>query len=395
MPSPNCPRTHQMSLNTQPSPFLSLPNIPVHLCVLWPTEESARNAPRGDFELVLDSGTGMAVNRLFDESLLGYGDGYENSLGFSEFFQGYLQDFAKDLVERYSLKGKRVVEVGCGDAEFLSLMVQHGAGSGVGFDPSYHEDQPTTLEEGRIEIRREYFPPADLEIDADILVCRQVLEHVPDPLQFLKTIRGGLPKDRPTTVVIEVPNLPPTLERQTAWDMIYEHCTYFSAGSLARLLSKAGFKVTHAEGTYANQFVTVEATTDPAAVDRTPEFDDLAELKKGVNEFGSAWTQCKEAWVQRLADAKSKGQKIAIWGTGARGINFLNLADPDRTIQCAIDINPRKYGLHVAGTGQTVSPPEALLEYQPDLIIIINQIYEPEIRNSLQELGLSPEIAIA
>lgn len=386
-----------MQPSTQSSPFLDLPNIPVHVCVLWPTEEAARGAPRGDMQLLLDPDTGMAVNRVFDEKLLGYGDGYENSLGFSEFFQGYLQGFAKDLVERYSLKGKRVIEVGCGDADFLRLMIQHGAASGVGFDPSYHEDQPTTLEDGRIEIRREYFPPTDqaLTIDADILVCRQVLEHVPDPLQFLQTIRAGLPKDRPTTVVMEVPNLPPTLKRQTSWDMIYEHCTYFSAGSLARLLSKAGFRVTFAEETYAQQFVTVEATTDTTVADRTPEFDDMSALQEGAAAFHEAWTKCQNSWIQRLAQAKAQGKKVAIWGTGARGINFLNLVDPERTIQCAIDINPRKYGLHVAGTGQTVSPPEALLEYRPDLVIIINPIYEKEITESLQKLGLNPEIALA
>ncbi len=386
-----------MPSSTQSTPFLDLPNIPVHVCVLWPTEEAARSAPRGNFQLVLDPDTGMARNRVFDEGLLGYGDGYENSLGFSEFFQGYLQGFAKDLVERYSLEGKQVLEVGCGDAEFLRLMVERGAASGVGFDPSYHEDQPTSLDEGRIQIHREMFPPADqdLKIEADILVCRQVLEHVPDPLGFLETIRGGLPKDRPTTVVIEVPNLLPTLERQTSWDMIYEHCTYFTVGSLSQLLKKAGFHVTYAEETYEKQFITVEATTDLSVPDRTAELNDRGALDKGVADFGAAWKSCQSTWIQRLTEAHEQGKTVAIWGTGARGINFLNLVDPNNTIQSAIDINPRKYGLHVAGTGQVVSPPESLLDNPPDLVIVINPIYEQEIRDSLQKLGLNPEIALA
>ena len=276
-------------------------------------------------------------------------------------------------------------------------MVQNGAASGVGFDPSYPPGQPTRLEDGRIQIHVEPFPPAgqDLEIEADLLVCRQVLEHVPDPLGFLKTIRAGLPKDRPTTVAFEVPNLFPTLEDETSWDIIYEHCTYFSVGSLARILSQAGFQVTFAQETYERQFITVEATTDPNVRDRADELDDMAVLQQKVRTFDQAWRKRLSVWTERLAQAQAENKKVAIWGTGARGINFLNLADPGRTIGQAIDINPRKHGLHVAGTGQTVSPPEALKAFQPDLVIIMNGIYEDEIRSSLLEMGLEPELRIA
>ena len=386
-----------MPASSTQKPFLDLPNIPVHVCVLWPTEKAALEAPRGDIQMVLEPETGMATNRVFDERLLAYGEGYENSLGFSEFFQGYIQGFAKDLIARHNLQGKKVLEVGCGDGDFLKLMVQNGAQSGIGFDPSYPPGQPTELEDGRIKIHVQPFPPSgqDLRIEADLLVCRQVLEHVPDPLNFLTTIRGGLPTDRPTTVAFEVPNIFPTLEEQTSWDIIYEHCTYFSVGSLARLLARAGFRVTFAEETYERQFISVEATTDASVPDRSKEFDDMPLLKEKVAEFDQAWRERLRVWTERLAQAKQERKNIAIWGTGARGINFLNLADPDRTIGCAIDINPRKHGLHVAGTGQTVSHPDALREFKPDLVIIMNGIYENEIRTSLLEMGLTPELRIA
>jgi len=347
--------------------------------------------------MVLDPATGMATNRDFDAHLLAYGEGYENSLGFSEFFQGYIQGFAKDLIQRHHLEGKAVMEVGCGDGSFLRLMVQNGAASGIGFDPSYPPDQPTTLEDGRIQIHVEAFPPRgqELHIQADLLVCRQVLEHVPDPLRFLQTIRGGLPKDHATTVAFEVPNIFPTLEQQTSWDIIYEHCTYFSIGSLARLLSQAGFRVTHAHETYERQFITVEATTDSSVADRSAEFDDMRELTEAVEKFDIAWRKRLADWTERLAQAKREGKRVAMWGTGARGVNFLNLVDPDRTIGCAIDINPRKHGLHVAGTGQVIAPPSALVDFQPDLVIIMNGIYQDEIRTSLAKMDLHPELRVA
>ena len=57
-----------------------------------------------------------------------------------------------------------------------------------------------------------------------------------------------------------------------------------------------------------------------------------------------------------------------------------------------VDINPRKQGRFVAGTGQQIVAPEALLESRPDVVIVINPVYRDEVRAQLQALGLSPEI---
>ncbi len=385
-----------MTTRQAQAPFLDLSQIPVHVCVLWPDEASAQAAPRGDIRLVYDPESGVIDNSVFDEALLGYGETYENSLGFSEFFQGYLQGFAEDLIERHQLHGKRVIEVGCGDGEFLKLLVQKGAAAGVGFDPSYTPGAPTEMEDGKIQVHVEMFPPqgSELELDADMLVCRQVLEHVPDPLAFLRTIRSGLPKDRPTSVVFEVPNVFPTLDDLTTWDVIYEHKTYFSIGSLAHLMAQAGFAVTFAEETYEGVFITVEGTTDPNATDRSAEFDDRERLVQSVQSFDAQWQQRLSNWTEELDRRHAAGERVVIWGTGARGVNFLNLADPRGTITHTIDINPRKLGMHVAGTGQKISSPEALIEYQPHLVIVMNGVYRDEIQRSLEAMGLHTEVRV-
>ena len=61
----------------------------------------------------------------------------------------------------------------------------------------------------------------------------------------------------------------------------------------------------------------------------------------------------------------------------------------------AIDLNTRKHGLHVAGTGQVVRPPEYLKDFKPDMVIITNPVYREEIRKDLNEMGLDPEIILA
>ena len=41
-----------------------------------------------------------------------------------------------DLIRRYDLRGKEVIEIGCGKGEFLSLLCEVGDNRGVGFDPA-------------------------------------------------------------------------------------------------------------------------------------------------------------------------------------------------------------------------------------------------------------------
>jgi len=57
-----------------------------------------------------------------------------------------------------------------------------------------------------------------------------------------------------------------------------------------------------------------------------------------------------------------------------------------------VDINPRKQGMYVAGTGQKIVPPEFLRDYQPDVVIVMNPIYEGEIRQMVADWGLTPEL---
>ena len=140
--------------------------IPVHVCVLWPDAASARGCPRGAIQLALCERCGLIENRLFDADLLAYGATYENSLGFSELFQGYLRELAADIVERHDARGKRLIEIGCGDGEFLGLLCALGDNRGVGFDPSYSPTLPDVSADGRVEFVRDYYSERYAEVPA-------------------------------------------------------------------------------------------------------------------------------------------------------------------------------------------------------------------------------------
>lgn len=372
--------------------------VPVLVCSFFADRESALACPRGDVSLWVCPACGLIENHDFDPERVVYGEGYENSLGFSELFQGYLRTLAEDLVERHELTGARVAEIGCGDGEFLSLLCELGASEGLGFDPSYPTDRPAELAGGRARVVRDVFRPAPGTLTADLVVCRQVLEHVAAPRRFLEDVRAALEPGARPGVVFEVPNTLDTLARTSLWDVIYEHRTYFTAGSLTRMFEAAGFEVTGAVRTYADQYVAVEArprgadghgTAAPRDVD-TPE-----EVVAAAGRFRAASQERVEGWRTRLAEARAAGRRVALWGAGARGVSFLNVADPGGTVTAVVDLNDDKHGRHVAGTGQQVQAPESLVAAPPDLMVVTNPIYQDEIRAALRVLGLEPQIALA
>src|SRR6266850_2309832 len=118
-------------------PFFEGGEVPVYCNVLWPTRAAALSCPKGNIHLAFCRGCGFIANLAFDPQYLAYDQSYENSLHFSPQFQEYAQTLADHLISRYELKGKSVVEIGCGKGEFLALLCSLGHNRGVGFDPTY------------------------------------------------------------------------------------------------------------------------------------------------------------------------------------------------------------------------------------------------------------------
>lgn len=78
-----------------------------------------------------------------------------------------------------------------------------------------------------------------------------------------------------------------------------------------------------------------------------------------------------------------------MWGAGAKGVMFLNLVPGAESIREVVDMNPRKQGMFVAGTGQMIVAPEVLSDDSPDAVIVLNSAYRAEIAARLQAMGLA------
>lgn len=366
--------------------------MPVSIGVQWPDIDSARSCTRGDLQLTYCNSCGFVWNRSFDESRLEYSQKYDNSLDFSPVFQTYAEGLADRLIETYSIRAKRVVELGCGKGHFLSLLCERGQNSGIGFDPSYEGERVDSAVADRIEYVQDFYGEKYTDHPGDLVCCRHVLEHIKNPLEFLASVRKTVGGNTDTVVYFEVPNVRLILERLSVWDIIYEHCNYFSRESLVNLFQRAGFEVLRIEETYQKQFLSIDCRLSSNNTNSQANTEPLDNLSGLVDRFSAEMKERIGSWHKRLEEFEKAGKKVAIWGAGAKTVGFANMLKIGDQIPSAVDINPHKQGLYLAGMGQKIVSPDQLQSVQPDVVIVMNPIYSEEIKSQLDSMGLSPEI---
>jgi hypothetical protein len=381
--------------STQIELFITVPQAPVICNVLWPTRQQAMSARRVDISLVFCRYCGHIFNPQFDPSILDYHVAYENSLHFSPRFQQYAEELAHELISRHQLRGKRVIDIGGGKGDFLRLLCQLGDNYGLSIDPSYAPSQDIVATDQRLTFIQDYYSEKYAHLPADFIYSRHTLEHIQFPIPFMQTVRRTIGERYATIVFFEVPNARFTLSDLAVWDIIYEHCSYFTSHSLAYLFQAYGFAVQNIRSTFAGQFLCIEAAAAPTRV--YPPLRDgrlMGELAQEVTTFAEKYRQKVQQERAMLVEYERLGHKVVVWGSGSKGITFLNTLQLQDQIEFAVDINPRKEGMFITGAGQRIVPPAFLRSYQPDVVIIMNPIYQEEIRGMLAGLGLRPELVI-
>lgn len=386
----NCPACMQPTME----PFFRMPGVPVFCNSLKSTRAEALAAPRADITLAVCSTCGLIHNIEYNPLLTKYNQSYENSLHFSPRFRRYAENLARQLTLQHQLAGKSVIEIGCGQGDFLVLFASNGVSQCFGFDPSYDAANPPELFGSTVRIYQDFYSEAYMNQPVDLVCCRHVLEHIARPYEFLLSIRRALHHRTSTVVFFEVPNAAFTLGT-AVWDIIYEHCSYFTEQSLSSLFVRAGFEPFEVGSRFGGQFLAIQARplTATAAVG-------LPATGTRVNvdfhrDFALRYATRVRHWKSKLRRLKQQGKSAAIWGAGSKGVQFLNGINLSfREIQYAVDINPRKHDRYIPGTGQLIVPPEFLRSHHVDTVIVMNPIYENEIRQVLNELNVESELLL-
>jgi len=364
----------------------ALERIPAQSTLLVDSRDAALAFPSASLALYVCEACGFGFNADFDPSRVDYSQGYEDNQLASPTFASY----AEALIERwqtdYGMCHADVVEVGCGQGNFLKLVCERTASRGLGFDPALSK----WTAGADVKLRAQVFDH-DAVTQADFILCRHTLEHVPDVRALLGQIRTVCVRNPEAVVLLEVPDFDRILSDAAYWDVYHEHCAYFTGHALTTLLQSLGFDVLRCERTYAGQYLVVEARLARSAGPAT-QTDGQAEYREPIERFA---TRCREKidhWRRRTSDAKQHGQTVVLWGSGSKAVGFLSALADSAMISAVVDINPARQGQYMPGFSMPIVAPEALRTIRPDLLVVMNPIYEDEIAGDVRALSLDCRI---
>lgn len=373
--------------------FYEVRNVPVNSCLLMSTEQEARNFPRGDVVLGFCESCGFISNTAFDPSMVNYSTAYEDQQSYSPTFNAFAQKLATQLIKKHGLFNKTIIEIGCGKGDFLALLCELGNNNGVGIDPAFISGRIQSPATNRLTFIRDYYSERYAHYRGDLICCRHTLEHIPNTAEFVNIVRRAVGNHLETIVFFEIPDVVRVLRDLAFWDIYYEHCSYFSLGSLARLFRQCKFDVTDLSKDFDDQYLLIEAKPVNQASDKVHELEESVKQIANYARYFSRYCDEKlDRWKNRLQQLYADKRRTVIWGSGSKCVSFITTVGVKDEIEYVIDINPYRHGKYIPGAGKKIMSPQFLKTYKPDVTIVMNPVYCDEIRQMLDSMEVNTEI---
>jgi SAM-dependent methyltransferase len=311
----------------------------------------------------------VQLNETLDDDF--YND-YLMASSFSQQMNTYQKEQALTFVEKFNLKNKRIVDVGCGDGCYVGKLKEAGA-IVVGVEPSL-KFRNEALKDGHTVFAgyvSKSTPVPDGKYDA--FVTRQVLEHVPDIHDFLQGIKISLNKD--AVGLIEVPSLEKAIKDKRFFDFFPDHLNYFSKSTLKLALELNQFEVLDVFDGMNDEYNIAHIRNK-----ESESFDMQKFMFSIVNQINDL-----------VSLEKSEKREIAIWGAGGKGISTMTAAKIEG-ISYVIDTDEHKQNLYTPILHLPIYSPDILKIRPVDTILITALAYQNEIIQQLKDLKFEGKI---
>ena len=279
---------------------------------------------------------------------------------FSDEMQQFRRSQFQEWIGRYGLAGKNILELGCGQGEYLSLLKECGANA---HGLEYSAASVKICKEMGLSAQRGYVGNAAKRIPGapfDGFMTLNFLEHWPNPCASLRGIANNL------TVggigLVEVPNFDMILEKQLFSEFISDHLLYFTRETLSFTLQSSGFEVLECNSVWHDYIL--------SAVVRKRPITDLSALEGRRSELADA--------LQTFIQSHPSG-KVAVWGAGHQALAVIALTGIAPSVKYVVDSAPFKQGKFTPATHLPIVPPSALESNPVDAILVMAASYSDEV----------------
>lgn len=288
---------------------------------------------------------------------------------------------AAELVERFVLADRLVVEIGSNDGVLLAPLVARGARA-LGIEPA--ANLAATASARSLETLNELFSAAGARRiakdrgPARLVVANNVLAHIDDLGEVVAGLDALLDDDG--VFVAEFPYVADLLER-VEYDTIYhEHLSYFALAPLRRLFGSAGMELFDVSRlpehggsvrVYVGRSGRREVSDEIARLIAAEEQSGL--LTPGpYARFGERVRRSRTALREMLAGLRERGARVAGLGATAKGNTLLNYCGirPDTVVFIA-DSTPQKQGRLTPGMRIPVRPEGAIMAERPQYTLLL------------------------
>lgn len=269
-----------------------------------------------------------------------------------------------------SLAGARVLEIGCGTGALLARLVEAGA-TGIGVEPggdAAERARSAGLEVIASPFHRDVFDGRTF----DLIIHHGVLEHVPDPVSFLRDQLSLLADDG--VVVGAVPDCAVAMSTGDLSILVHEHLSYFSAASLRCTGALAGGRaIAERPSRSAGSTYCAWVPADELIV--TP--DDVPALQ--FLELAPRSLEAVQAFADRLV---AQGRSLGVFIPG-RFINYQALT-PTLPALRYFDDDPRLEGRYYPPFDVPVESRAGLLSRPVDELLVMSWTFGERIATDLR-----------
>lgn len=286
--------------------------------------------------------------------------------GISAEMRAYRLDQFGRWLGQHDLTGRKVLEVGCGRGEYLSLLRDAGA------DATGIEHLPASVaacREAGLRVTEGFIDGPDTRLadgPFDGFAILNFLEHIPTAHLTLRGIAANLADG--ATGLVEVPNFNMILNAGLFAEFIPDHLFYFTRQTLTTLLESNGFEVLDCRPEWHDYVL--------SATVRKRRPLDLAPLAAGQAGLKASF----DAFLAPFAPGR-----VAIWGAGHQALALISLMELAPRIRYVVDSAPFKQGRFTPATHLPIVAPERLADGEVDAVIVLAASYSDEVACILRE----------